>query len=151
MCHKKYESLLQSQLSWTCAGDSGSGLVKKKYPNNSQPYYHLVALLHGSKSNCFDPNSREPSMFVNLEQEDNFEFIHRWKDLNSLFDVENEEHLPSIRKTMTNPNPVDPNGNYLLDISRQARNDKVSKACFRYFIDGVKEPGNPFINCEGKI
>ena len=87
-------------------------------------------------------------MFVNLEQIDNFEFIHRWKFLNSFFEVHNEEFLPTIMRTMTNPNPVDSNGRFLLDVSRQARNVKVSQVCYKYFIDGVKQPGNPFINCE---
>ena len=62
-------------INWSCKGDSGSPLVKIEYPSSGQPYYKLVGILHGSKSNCGNRPLGEASIFVNLENIKNHYFI----------------------------------------------------------------------------
>ena len=69
--------IFQNEINWSCAGDSGSPLVKTVQPLSRQPYFKLVGILHGSKSNCNARPSTEASMFANLENSKNHYFIQR--------------------------------------------------------------------------
>ena len=68
---------LQNEINWSCAGDSGSPLVKVVHPPSGQPYFKLIGVLHGSKSNCNTRPRTEASMFANLENSKNHYFIQR--------------------------------------------------------------------------
>ena len=62
----------------SCAGDSGSPLVKVEHPSSGgQPYFKLIGVLHGSKSLCDGRPLGEASMFANLEIFENFYFLQR--------------------------------------------------------------------------
>ena len=68
---------LQNEINWSCAGDSGSPLVKVVHPPSGQPYFKLIGVLHGSKSNCNTRPRTEASMFANLENSKTQYFIQR--------------------------------------------------------------------------
>ena len=70
---------LQNDINWSCAGDSGSPLVKVVHPPSGQPYFKLIGVLHGSKSNCNTRPRTEASMFANLENSTNLYFIQRYQ------------------------------------------------------------------------
>ena len=36
---------LQNEINWSCAGDSGSPLVKVVHPPSGQPYFKLIGVL----------------------------------------------------------------------------------------------------------
>jgi len=66
----------QNGINWSCAGDSGSPLVKVEHPSSGgQPYFKLIGVLHGSKSLCDGRPLGEASMFANLEIFENFYFL----------------------------------------------------------------------------
>ena len=69
--------IFQHEINWSCGGDSGSPLVKTVHPSSGQPYFKLIGVLHGSKSNCINRPLGEASMFANLETSKNHYFIQR--------------------------------------------------------------------------
>merc|ERR1712062_816623 len=83
----KYQDIMfcagnENGINWSCDGDSGSPLVKIIHPTSGDPYYKLVGILHGSKSNCDVRPRTEPSLFANLETTQNFFFIQRNQPVN---------------------------------------------------------------------
>ena len=76
---------LQNEINWSCAGDSGSPLVKVVHPPSGQPYFKLIGVLHGSKSNCNTRPRTEASMFANLENSTNLYFIQRYQPGKTLY------------------------------------------------------------------
>ena len=65
----------QDTSAWTCPGDSGSPLVQITNENEAK----VIGILHGSNhTTCTPTTYQSPSLFANLEYEENFDFIQRW-------------------------------------------------------------------------
>ena len=70
--------------------------------------FYLIGILHGSKSrNCSLPNTgKSPSLFANLEEPGNLEFVTKWKNLGHFFLADNLEKLD--KQTSVSINYMDP-------------------------------------------
>ena len=101
---------MQDNSTWTCPGDSGGPLV-----HEWRQEYVLLGVLHGSRANqvtCNPTTAKNPSLFANLEEEGNLEFLQTWKKLESFFLKDNLDDLDSQTSLSINylenlgPSPV---------------------------------------------
>ena len=97
----------------------------------SDYFFKLVGVLHGSKNkNCAirRPTSH-PSMFSNLDNHKNFDFISQWKDSYNEFinAVANPSTFTQVVKYTTNFNVVDESGQNGLE--EDAHTNLVLKIC----------------------
>ena len=109
---------------------------------NGYDHYRLIGVLHGSKSNCNANPVTSPAIFTNLEHYENFQFIEKWKSLDELFDMRNQNDIIDLLDTLSNVNPTDKNGQYLSDVyngssatTREIHNEIISRFCFNHMYD----------------
>ena len=75
---------------WTCPGDSGSPLVRIENGNEAK----AIGILHGSNhTTCTKTTFQSPSLFANLEYEENFEFIRTWVSIGYFMSAYNDNSL----------------------------------------------------------
>ena len=101
---------MQDNSTWTCAGDSGGPLV-----HEWRQEYILLGVLHGSRADkytCDPTTAKNPSLFANLEEPGNLEFLLKWKKLGSFFlkdnlkDLDNQTSLSINYLEHLGPSPV---------------------------------------------
>ena len=138
-------------VSWTCPGDSGSPIVKNF--GTTVPDYRLIGILHGGPSSCISPPKTTPSLFANVEQEDNFKFIDKWKSMEDFFSTKKQSD--STLNSMKQFNPVDVNGQSLVDASRRDKNIRIAivqRMCYDFHsTHNTRQWENHGLNCPGVI
>ena len=102
--------ILQDNATWTCSGDSGGPLV-----HEWRQEFVLLGVLHGSRADTYTCNpttAKNPSLFANLEEPGNLEFLLKWKKLENFFlkdnleDLENQTSLSINYLEHLGPSPV---------------------------------------------
>ena len=118
----------------SCRGDSGAPLVKEFLTASGLTFKYLIGILHGSRANCNQVTSRYPGVYANLGSEEIFDFVQKWKSIESIFSEErtNDEFV-ELLKLMTHVDPVNQNGIKLSDFLTKSRYDSIIKVlCGKY-------------------